>query len=47
MELRHRVQVGGQGLALGRLKLLDEVIHGLFDKLLRGVVALVGALLIG
>jgi len=32
---------------VARLKLLDEVVHGLFDKELGGVVLLCGALLIG
>ena len=47
METGHRAQIGGQRFALARLKLLDEVIHGLLDEQLRGVIALCGALLIG
>ena len=46
MEPRHRAKVRGQGFALARLKLLDEVIHGLLDDYLSGVVFLARALLI-
>jgi hypothetical protein len=46
MKLCHRAKVRGQGFALACLKLLDEVVHGLLDKLLRWVVFLAGALLI-
>src|ERR1017187_2670077 len=46
METRHRAEIRGQSFALARLKLLDEVIHGLLDKLLGGVVLLAVALLV-
>ena len=46
MEPRHRAKIRGQGFALARLKLLDEVIHGLLNDYLRGVVFLARALLI-
>jgi hypothetical protein len=46
METGHRREICGQCLALARFKLLKQVIHGLLDKLLRGVVALRGALLV-
>lgn len=44
MEPRHRAQVRGQCFALARFKLPDEVVHGLLDKLLCGVVFPAGAL---
>jgi hypothetical protein len=47
VEPRHRAEVGGEGLAVARLKLFHEVVHGLFDQDLGGVVLLRGALLIG
>ena len=47
METGHCRKIGGQGFALARLKLLDQKVHGLLDELLRGVVALRGALLVG
>ena len=34
METRHRAEIRGQSLALARLKLLNEVVHGLLDELL-------------
>ena len=46
METGHRREIRGQSFALARLKLLKQVIHGLLDELLRGVVALRGALLV-
>ena len=46
METRHRAEIRGQGFALACLKLLDEVIHGLLDELLGGVVFLAGPLLV-
>ena len=46
METRHRAKVRGQGFALACLKLLNEVVHGLLDELLCGVVFLAGALLV-
>ena len=46
VEAGHCAEIRGQGFALARLKLLDEKIHGLLDELLRGVVALRGALLV-
>ena len=46
MEPRHRAKIRGQGFALARLKLLNEVVHGLLDELLCGVVFLAGALLV-
>ena len=46
METRHRAEIRGQGFALARLKLLDEIIHGLLDELLGGVVFLAVALLV-
>ena len=46
METRHRAEIRGQSFALARLKLLDEVIHGLLDELLCRVVFLAGALLV-
>ena len=46
METRHRAEIRGQGFALACLKLLDEVIHGLLDELLCGVVFLAVALLV-
>ena len=46
METGHRREIRGQGFALARFKLLEQVIHGLLDELLRGVVALRGALLV-
>ncbi len=47
METGHRREIRGQCFALARFKLLEQVIHGLLDELLRGVVALRGALLVG
>ena len=46
METRHRAEIRGKSFALARLKLLDEVVHGLFDELLCGVVFLAVALLV-
>jgi len=46
METRHRAEIRGQSFALARLKLLDEVIHGLLDELLCRVVFLAVALLV-
>jgi len=46
MEPSHCSKVGGQGFALARLKLQEEVVHGLLDELLCGVVFLGGALLV-
>ena len=46
METRHRAEVRGQSFALACLKLLNEVVHGLLDELLCGVVFLATALLI-
>ena len=46
MEPRHRAEIGGQGFALACLKLLEQIIHGLLDELLCGVVLLRGALLV-
>jgi len=46
VEPRHRSEVRGQGFALARLKLLDEVIHGLLDDYLSGVVFLARSVLI-
>ena len=46
METRHRSEVLGQGFALACLKLLNEIIHGLLDELLCGVVFLGSALLV-
>jgi hypothetical protein len=40
-------EIRGQRLALARLKFLEQVIHGLFDELLCGVLPLCGALLVG
>ena len=42
----HRSEIRGQGFALAFLKLLDQIVNGLLDELLCGVVALAGALLI-
>ena len=47
METGHCREIRGQSFALARFKLLEQVIHGLLDELLRGVVALRGALLVG
>ena len=47
MEPRHCSQIRGQGFAFSRLKLLEQKVHGLLDKLLCGVVFLTGALLVG
>jgi hypothetical protein len=47
VETGHRREIGGQGFALACFKLLEQVIHGLLDELLRRVVALRGALLVG
>jgi len=47
MEPRHCREVGGQGFALARFKLLEQEVHGLLDELLSGVVFLGGALLVG
>ena len=47
VEARHRAEIGGKGLAVARLKLFHEVVHGLFDQDLGGIVFLRGALLIG
>ena len=47
VEAGHCAEVRGQGLALARLKLLNEKIHGLLDDKLCGVVLLAGALLVG
>ena len=46
MEPGHRGQIRGQGFALARFKLLNKVVYGLLDELLRGVVFLAGALLV-
>ena len=46
VEPRHRAQIGGEHVALPRVKLLDEVIDSLLDELLRRVFALRGALLV-
>jgi hypothetical protein len=46
MKPRHRAEIRGQGFAFARLKLLDEIIHGLLDELLGGVVFLAVALLV-
>ena len=46
METRHRAEIRGQSFALARLKLLNEVVHGLLDELLCGVVFLAVALLV-
>ncbi len=43
----HCAEIRGQGFALAFLKLLEQEVNGLFDELLRGVLALGGALLIG
>jgi hypothetical protein len=43
----HRREVCGQGLAFARLNLLDEVVNGLLDDGLGGVVALRRPALIG
>lgn len=42
----HRAEIGGEHVAVPRIKLLDEVIDCLLDELLRGVFGLCGALLI-
>jgi len=47
MKPGHCGEIRGQGFALARFKLLNEKVHGLLDKLLRGVVALRSALLVG
>ncbi len=47
MEAGHCGKVGGQRFALACLKLLEQKIYGLLDELLRGVVFLRVALLIG
>ena len=47
METGHRREIRGKCFALARFKLLKQVIHGLLDELLRWVVALRGALLVG
>jgi hypothetical protein len=47
METGHSREIRGQSFALARFKLLEQVVHGLFDELLRGVIALRGALLVG
>ncbi len=47
MEPGHRSQVGSQRFTLARLKLLDEMVYGLLNELLRGILALAGALLVG
>jgi hypothetical protein len=46
MKPGHCGEIRGQCLALARFKLLNQEVHGLLDKLLRGVVALRGALLV-
>ena len=47
VETGHCTEIRGQRLALARPKLLEQVIHGLFDELLCGVLPLHGALLVG
>jgi hypothetical protein len=47
METGHRREIRGQRLALAFLELLEQVIDGLLDELLCGVILLHGALLIG
>lgn len=47
VEPRYGAEIGGEYVAVSGLKLLDEVIHGLPDEGLRGVVLLAGAFLIG
>jgi hypothetical protein len=47
METGHRCEICGQCFALASFKLLEQVVYGLFDELLRGVIALRGALLVG
>jgi hypothetical protein len=47
MEPGHCREIRGQGFALARFKLLEQVVHGLLDELLCGVVFLRGALLVG
>ena len=46
MEPRHCAEVRGQRFALACLKLLNEIVHGLLDELLGGVVLLAAALLV-
>jgi hypothetical protein len=47
MKPGHGGEIRGQSLALARFKLLEQKVYGLLDELLRGVVALRGALLVG
>lgn len=46
MKLRHGREKSGEGFALTCFKLPDEMIYGLLDEQLRGIVALGVALLI-
>src|SRR5581483_558976 len=46
MEPSHRAKIRSQGFAFACLKLLDQIVHGLLDELLCGVVFLAGALLV-
>jgi hypothetical protein len=47
VETGHCAEICGQRLAFAHIKLLEQVIHGLFDELLCGVLPLLGALLVG
>ena len=47
MKPGHCIQVGGQGFALARFKLLDQKVYCLLDEHLRRVVTLRSPLLVG
>jgi hypothetical protein len=47
VEAGHCSEIRGQRLAFTCFKLLEQVIYGLLDELLRGILALRGALLVG
>jgi hypothetical protein len=47
VETGHCAEMRGQRFALARLKLLEQVIHGLFDELLCGVLPRRAAQLVG
>jgi hypothetical protein len=47
METGHCREIRGQCFAFACFKLLKQVVHGLLDELLRWVVVLRGALLVG